>query len=121
VGHHIFEFEGRFVRMHDSDVKMVNHFLKLAASRIGDEQALMSLRQWECIGTGVWMGVDERALATSPQLFPAAESELDDLGAMISVDYLRSIPGLDGSYADWPARPVIEELRKLRRLFDPAD
>lgn len=121
MGHHIFEFHDRALRMHDIDVALVNHFLVLGAQRLGNEELSSSLRRWEWCGPGVWLNAEERILAFArAEVFAAAKSALAALGPVVSGQYIREIyPNLSGAEGR-DAALILNELCKLEALVTPS-
>lgn len=119
MAHHIFDFQDRALRMHDADVVLVKHFLELGAKQLGHEALFTSLSQWEWSGPGVWINVDEAALASHPEVFAAAENASAEFGAIVPAQYLRAnVPSL-GCASDRSAELIRNELQKLRALVRP--
>jgi hypothetical protein len=117
MGHHVFEFHDRALRMHDVDVALVRHFLELGAVRLGNEILVRGLRKWEWPGPGVWLNVEENELAAHPEVFATAESVLEEFGKVVSAQYVKeNVQDLSGERGH-SAELIRDEIRKLRALI----
>ncbi|MDU9396001.1 hypothetical protein [Pseudomonas sp. zfem003] len=117
MAHHLFEFANRTLRLHDVDVVLVRHLLEQGAAAIGQHALAESLRQWEWLGPGVWVGVDESVLVLHPAVFPAAAQILAGFGPVIPLAYVREAMPELGPTSDLATPPILSALRTLEGLF----
>ena len=115
MGHHLFMHDGKSLPMRDGDVALVRHFLIEGARRHGDQPVASAIIGWEYQGPGVWIGVDETALADRGQVFAAGIEVVEKLGDHIPLDYLHGNVKLPGG--GWlKAQPTSDVVARIREL-----
>jgi hypothetical protein len=117
MGHHIFS-EGKNIvlRVHDSDLALIHHFLKVAALNLNEPDTLSALSEWEWSGPGVWLNVDKTVYRIPDEIFQEALREIENLGTHISASYIeRNIADLRGTHSsDIKSSKILGEIQRLQ-------
>jgi len=116
MGHHIFAKKNIVLRVHDSDLAFIYHFLKVAALNLNEPDTVSALSEWEWSAPGVWLNVDETVYRIPDGIFQEALREIENLGPQISASYIeRSIANLRGSHSsDIKSSKIAGEIQRLQ-------
>lgn len=116
MGHHLFIQNDKGLPVGDFDVALVKHFLAEGANQMGNHSVMRAIAAWEYQGPGVWVGIEEAALAGQGPVFEAGMEAARALGEWVSLDYLHENVKLPGGQwlKEQPTADVIAVIRNVK-------